>query len=313
MKGQVDTSWLYYRVFLGRATDRTDHFIITTIARARSYQGIQSWFFLRYYEDGEHHLRLRLKPAASAYKELGEYVQAVCTGGLSGVSELSPSDYRPMVYPPGLDPTAQNHTGDVRIEMFPYEPEYEKYGGPQGVALAESHFMASSEVAIDILNDEMKGVYSRKTLAPLLMRLAYLMFAPQESAEVFWSQYAKYWLGGDTPIAHDWRLRFFEKARELDAAGIPIFTPDSELPEAGAKQLHRWREGLGASLRQYESGGILDRVARSSLCSNFIHLMNNRLGISLLEEAYLATLCEHAERRPSSLSPRASDFSALGH
>ena len=68
MDGRVDATWLYYKLFLGRATDKTDQFIVKTIARARSQNDISNWFFLRYYEAGEFQLRLRVKPVASAYE-----------------------------------------------------------------------------------------------------------------------------------------------------------------------------------------------------------------------------------------------------
>ena len=113
MDGRVDATWLYYKLFLGRATDKTDQFIVKTIARARSQNDISNWFFLRYYETGEFQLRLRAKPVASVYEKVGESVLAICTEGLGGVSELSPSDYRPMVYPAGLDPDREKYTGDV--------------------------------------------------------------------------------------------------------------------------------------------------------------------------------------------------------
>jgi thiopeptide-type bacteriocin biosynthesis protein len=298
MGDRVEASWLYYKLFLGRATDKTDQFIVNTISRARSQNDIRSWFYLRYYEAGEFQLRLRVKPVTSAFEKVGESVLALCTEGLGGVSELFPSDYRPMIYPTGLDPDREEYTGDVRIELSPYEPEFEKYGGLEGMSFAESHFMDSSELCISVLSDEAKGLYSRKTIAPLLMREVFRALVKQDVPGVFWSQYAKFWLGGDTPVAHDWRLRFLEKAGELDHAGIPVFAPVRDLPGEAVTLLNWWSERLAFTYGQYQSSGLFDRAPGNSLCSNFVHLMNNRLGLSVLEEAYLATLCEHAERQP---------------
>src|SRR5262249_21693937 len=51
-----------------------------------------------------------------------------------------------------------------------YEPEIERYGGPQALQISEQHFAWSSAVALRVLEQEQEGSGSRHNAAFLLMQ-----------------------------------------------------------------------------------------------------------------------------------------------
>jgi thiopeptide-type bacteriocin biosynthesis protein len=179
----------------------------------------------------------------------------------------------------------------VGVVVDAYEPELEKFGGARGMPIAEEIFEASSGIALEILGEEAGGQYSRKTIAPCLMNVVLDAFAPSEGAQRFWQNYGFYWLGGQTMAAEDWRTRFFEKGSRLREQQIPIVWP-AHLPRRATHLTEQWRERLQRASNAYAQIGDLGQVTTDILAFNFIHLMNNRLGLISLEEAYLAALLE---------------------
>jgi hypothetical protein len=115
-------------------------------------------------------------------------------------------------------------------------------------------------------------------------------FVPSEGAQRFWRNYCYYWLGGETMAAEDWRTRFFEKGSRLREQQTPVVWP-ADLPACATRLTEQWRERLQRASNAYAQIETLG-VGTDSLALNFIHLMNNRLGLISLEEAYLAALLE---------------------
>jgi hypothetical protein len=123
------------------------------------------------------------------------------------------------------------------------------------------------------------------------MALAAEVFWPRDAAPS-WSDYATFWLGGDTAFARDWRERFFDQARLLRDQNVPVVADAGELPEKARASLAEWAGALRRAHASYRRLGTFQEFPSVELGSRFIHTMNNRLGLSPLEEAYLATLLE---------------------
>lgn len=292
MSGQ---DWLYLKLYLGKAVDRMDRFIADVAGQLDVQSFVGRWFFLRYFDDTGMHLRLRVEPAPGQVEQASRQVEAICLDALTRLHEYVPSGYHPMVLPVGFsaeDPGEAAARSDVRFEYDTYQPEYDKYGGEAGMDIAEELFMRSSQVAYRMLQDEFDGLYSRKTLVPRLMDECFRAFRPNDDAAAFWQQYSTFWLGGDTPAADDWRETFSRKYRELAEHGIAVCVPEAELTEAAAARLQTWRQAVSEAARRYGEAGGHASVSADVLCVNFAHLMNNRLGLMALEEAYMGTLLE---------------------
>ena len=91
--------------------------------------------------------------------------------------------------------------------------------------------------------------------------------------------------------AADWRVRFFEKGTRLRDERIPIVWPP-DLPTRATQLTDEWREQLRRAANAYGRIENLGQVTTDILAFNFAHLMNNRLGLISIEEAYLAALLE---------------------
>ena len=284
--------WIYLKLYLGQAVDKLDGLILETVPKILALERFERWFFLRYIDEKGVHLRLRFKVPAGNAARLTTPIRTLCEKGLEEVVRFPPADYRPMVLPLGFDTQrSPSANATVGIVVDAYEPELEKFGGACGMPIAEEIFEASSGSALEILGEEARGQYSRKTIAPCLMNVVLDAFAPAEGAQRFWRNYSLYWLGGETMAAEDWRTRFFEKGSRLREQRIPIVW-SADLPARVTRLMEQWRERLQRASSAYAQIEDLGQVTTGILAFNFIHLMNNRLGFISLEEAYLAALLE---------------------
>jgi thiopeptide-type bacteriocin biosynthesis protein len=284
--------WIYLKLYLGQAYDKFDGLILEVVPKILLLEQFERWFFLRYLDEKGVHLRLRFQVRAGNSARLAEPIRSICEKGLEEVVRLPPADYRPMVLPPGYDAQRNPSTAaTVGIVIDAYEPELEKFGGARGMPIAEEIFEASSRIAVAILRDEREAQYSRKTIAPCLMSVIHDAFAPSEGAPRFWRKYSFYWLGGETMAAEDWRTRFFEKGMRLREDGIPVIWPADLSPRA-TQLTEDWRQELQRAAKAYARIEDLGEVTTDILAFNFTHLMNNRLGLISMEEAYLAALLE---------------------
>jgi thiopeptide-type bacteriocin biosynthesis protein len=284
--------WIYLKVYLGQAYDKFDALILEVVPKILALELFERWFFLRYLDEKGVHLRLRFQVPAGNTARLAGPIRGLCEKGLEEVTRLPPADYRPMVLPPGYDAQrSPSAAATVGIVTEAYEPELEKFGGARGMPIAEALFEASSRIALAVLGDEREGLYSRKTIAPCLMNVVHDAFGPAEGVPRFWRNYSFYWLGGETMAAEDWRARFFEKGTRLREEQVPIVWPE-DLPARATQLTQEWRAELQRAATGYAHIEDLGQVTTDILAFNFTHLMNNRLGLISLEEAYLAALLE---------------------
>lgn len=293
----TDRNWMYYKLYLGQYTNRADQVLIELARRIETGRRFSQWFFLRYLDDSGLHLRVRLLAAPGSQAGAQEAAEATIAAVLDAMPGYAATEHLAMVTPPGMDQREMGATlskGGVRFVPDTYQPEYDKYGGPAGMPIAEEVFMASSQVAVKVMADEAAGHYSRKGLVPHLMRACLEALRPG-TAEQFWGRYCMFWLGGESPAASDWRQRFLAKGEDLRRNGVEVCPPDAELDPRALVHLNRWRSALAHAAVDYRERAEETGAAFDVLCFNFAHLMNNRLGLTALEEAYMATLLQQCE------------------
>jgi thiopeptide-type bacteriocin biosynthesis protein len=278
-------SWVYDRIYTGPVAGGIEYLVTHLLPEIRHCGGVERWFFLRYRDEGGPHLRLRLKPTGPA-EDLRARTDPVVARALDELATVPPPLYRPALLL--RQPRVQTRAGVIRAVPSTYVPEVEKFG-KHGVAIAEALFEQSSDVAVEVLTAERSGLYSRKTLVPCLMQAVVDAFVP-EADERFWHDYATYWLRAFTLPEAEWRDRFVAKACELQLQGVPVIAPDPDLPEGARTALARWRRGAAAAAAAFADAQDDPPVPRGLLAFHFVHLMNNRLGVEPLEEAYYATL-----------------------
>lgn len=195
------------------------------------------------------------------------------------------------------------------VKWIPYEPEIERYGGERAIEIAEEFFYYSSITAIEIIklmstND--KSSRLGKALASMVILLQRFCKGKEEAARLV-SNYSSGYLRAiakEEKYHEAWIESFdagfnsqSEKLVELVNLlwAIPV---GNELPDP----LHDYSENLqvvSQKLKQlcankevlFKQNYVDDwETCVQFIIPSYIHMMNNRLGVTIQEEAYLAYL-----------------------
>lgn len=195
----------------------------------------------------------------------------------------------------------------------PYEPEYGKYGGPAGIELAEWHFRHSSELVIDAFAT--KNLHLRTVLlgtsAQLMMVMSGTFLPDRDDLAGYLDSYYDFWhrafpgtgfIGTDeydrnwTAMAPGLTARF-AAVRAAVADG-----PEGRLPAFLAGWAEHCAELRDRARRLAADGDLVFRswdgerdervtdpaAALPLLLSPYMHMTNNRLHVTIQDEAYLS-------------------------
>lgn len=285
----IAREWLYYRVYPGRL-EAMEPLLRTAVADAvaciSQLAGIDRWFFVRYVDYRGYHVRLRFSGTLDAINALQTKVEHLLTSSLAGLRNLEPRPVRALVPLPIPSLVSE----DVGYALDLYEPEYEVYGGKAGVQIAERLFQVSSELALEIVAEaDRSDVEPRIPLALLMMMTTAETWLVAERPG-FWDRYATFWSGGDEAAALRWR-----ESLRTGAARRGRVVREHCWAIMGDERIRRLVDRYRVALQKafYAYQVDFPELDQESLCSQLIHLMNNRLGIFPFEEAYMALLAEH--------------------
>ncbi|WP_329569116.1 lantibiotic dehydratase C-terminal domain-containing protein [Kitasatospora sp. NBC_01266] len=290
-------------------------------------------FFINYWLQGPH-VRLRLRPvSAAAAAEVRERAEAAITDFLrrrpalyeippgyldahfekAFALEYSPDQRAALTGPDGLMRLRPNNS----FTREAYEPEYGKYGGPAGVALAEWHFQHSSELVIDVsrtLNLHLRTV-ALGLSAQLMMVMSACLLPREQELEEFFSDYHGFWRDASTSLPGADLDGF---GRAYQASGESLGPRFERIIAAIAADdldglpgtLRRWADHCrelrrrvvelttsgrlvlddGAAPGEPAAGAALTDPQQTlpRLLVPYLHMTNNRLSMGLQDEAYLA-------------------------
>jgi hypothetical protein len=319
------TEWQYRQIFfqhqqptpapmpvnLKQACDTLlSRWVDSWIGQSQAQRWIDEWFFIRYGEQG-YHLRLRLHNAdQSAQHELDGWLD----DGLLAFFQQHAGEL-------GLDRQPQSvdelyRVGYVRRST--YEPEYAKYGGSVGVELAEEHFTVSSDTCVGVIQAEQQHSVNRSLWAlELINSLVRLYDAPLYEQALLLKSNAAYWLSmvvnntGQfrTGMEANYQRQRQSLAQRFDADGVGSL--ERKYPAVFAGWNRHARQHL-AAVRQSERRGELhtsldgyfaQQAARFDapylnahpissylFMPNYIHLLQNRLGLTAAQEMQLSYL-----------------------
>lgn len=325
----VDDRWLAVYVFYtGNARPLLTDCVKPLFDRLSAQGLISRYFFLHYWLEGPH-VRVRFRPTEGN----AEAVRAEAEAAISAFLRRRPSLYEVKSdFYVGLYNTLfelefdeQGRAGylgeDGRMRLRennsfswePYEPEYDKYGGPAGVELAEWHFQQSTDLVLDALtgmNVHMRSV-QLGLAAQLMMVMASVFLGDDGELAEFFEGYRDFWHDsfrttdlvagrsfdrGYEAMADSLRERFAvvrsavraDRGEELPRAlgrwaehCTELRRRVEELSTAGRLMFREW-EGEG-HCTVTDTGEALLRLLWPCL-----HMTNNRLHITITDEAYLA-------------------------
>lgn len=318
--------WLSVHIFY--AADRgplLSRCVRPLVERLRADELISGYFFMRHWLEGSH-LRLRLMPRFDRLETVCDIVEHDVRSFLDQEpSVYDPErDFPDELYKErflnefteeqwteryGVGTTMPRHPNDT-FGYFEYVPELTRYGGRHGVELAEWHAERSSDLVIDLLESDNAHVRTvRLGLAMQLMLTTALVFTgdPRHTADLF-STYLRSWKRMYGPEYERYEQGYRQMASTLAARveriheavvgdrsdGVPEFVP------AWTRQCAHMRQRLNEAaadgrLTHPATGETLtalttadDTSALSSLVLSYLHLANNRLGITVSSENYLS-------------------------
>ena len=316
-----DSRWLAVHLFFnhpGIYTPACDR-IVTEVAEpfVRRFQR-EGWgdghFFIRYSEHGPH-LRLRLHGKREVMEEtvwpaLQAHVRALYPDVSFEMPDLPA--FGPLPEVPEDEPVRLTHAAIVE-----YEPETERYGGPEGVRLAERFFEVSSEAAYALTHRMGTERSSRLGKGLLTMvELVHVFTHGDRQAAVRWAtQYNGGYLRGvarDEEGRQAW-LGAFDSGYDAQAETLGEYIEEvwSRMDEGEqlSDALDLYRDGLLEVRGHFQELFDARRLGRTEqpfeqwehavtgIGSSYLHMMNNRLGITIQEESYLAYLVKRTLER----------------
>ncbi|MFG2881183.1 lantibiotic dehydratase C-terminal domain-containing protein [Streptomyces sp. NPDC048297] len=330
--------WLAVHVFYAASPRPLLLQCVRPLVDALTEEGLLAgYFFINYWLEGPH-LRLRLKPARAAdapvvreraHTALAAFLRErpalyeVKDGFFADLYEtlftleFGDEDRSEFLGPDGRMLLRPNNTFEDR----PYEPEFGKYGGSAGIALAEWHFQHSSDLVIEAarsMNLHLRTV-ALGLSAQLMMVMAGTFLADDEALLTFLDRYHTFW------------NKAFSSTNYTAADGYDrAYTAmGASLPERFRHIRDALREGepdrLPAFLRGWagHSAELRDRAAESAragelvfrswdgtrdlrptdpaqvlpmLLSPYLHMTNNRLSMTVRDEAFLSYVLARALR-----------------
>ncbi|MEN8655602.1 lantibiotic dehydratase C-terminal domain-containing protein [Streptomyces sp. 21So2-11] len=205
-----------------------------------------------------------------------------------------------------------------------YEPEFGKYGGPAGIELAEWHFRHSSDLVIDALRT--KNLHLRTVLlgtsAQLMMVISGTFLPGVQELGDYLDSYYEFWhrafpgtnfIGNEeydrnyASMAADLAGRF---ARIRDAVGssepgpLPAFLAGWAEHCAELRDRARTLTANGDLVFRSWDGERDEQITDPAvslplLLSPYMHMTNNRLHVTIRDEAYLSHVLGRALREPA--------------
>ena len=271
---------------------------------------ITQLFFLRYWKQGPH-IRLRFfVPEGKYNSQVPDMVCDQITNYLTqhpSSSEIDEELYKEvqerysMLEQEELTDLELVPNNTWRIEQ--YKPEYTKYGGSRGVAIAEEFFDRSTTCAFLLLS-EMRDVPTRRLgIGFIMMLLGVSQFdIPVEEMPAFFNRYHRFWsryIVGETTSM--WEKKLKEHWDSLYKSARTVLS-QKRLPQPAFEM---WRDTMRhtSELLYASADEVLEAVTlagpdmpkqqrREFLLFNYLHTHNNRLGNYPGDEAYLAFLGE---------------------
>ena len=269
---------------------------------------IDRFFFIRYAERGPH-LRLRVcGPPSRLITEAVPFLEQQATDFLNRHPSVRPAN-APADWLP-------NDT----VQWIAYEPEIQRYGGPTAIQWAELEFQASSEAVAGAIASA-HWTYHRSLGVAIQLQAAYsfyLLDTPAERAE-FWAMFSAGWSahllttpGSSSLVDGASMVNLFNQFgvlfnRQKTILG-PYFDDLWAMLITGNEFDERWYMGWLDHLRQHRyaldtlagAGQIIvpgqfkpsASTSRQYLLHSYVHMTNNRLGISNYDEGYLGYLMQ---------------------
>ncbi len=238
-----------------------------------------SWFFIRYMEKGQH-IRLRMLVNAAAESEMKDIV----TVYFNHYFNHFPSDDKVLI-----DGNFLNNS----IQFIDYQVETERYGGTEGVLIAEQFFNQSSVLITNYI--EAMTTYETVLLGAMVMNLYVGLSYNPENVATFFETIYKNWLQfnvqyltlSESEIVIKFELIFQEQKATLTEIIEAVIQSYSD-EKAVIDGFETWQMTTQTISERLKNANLSKPI--TMILESYIHLNNNRFGISNFDESFLAYL-----------------------
>lgn len=324
----MNKRWLSVHIFYSSNSNPMLTDVIAPLVRKlRERKLISGYFFIRYWMSGPH-IRLRLSIAAGITEEaVKQIIEADLKAFLARRPALFEIDkkalgplYKSMYLAEySAEKFAEDYGEDGELPFFDnntfhyidYEPEYERYGGEQGMALSERHFEVSSDLVIKLIaetNMHVRGIVMGHSVQ-LMLQTCYTFLETDERVDTFLENYMEFW---QTTFAQNTQKlypgfdrKYSHMAPKLLKRIAEVQNLNESSERAGTETERNWiahmkdvrqeiLQLVATNSLQMREGAESEEAALNILLSSYIHMTNNRLGVSILDEIYLSYLIRRA-------------------
>ncbi|MFZ4284482.1 thiopeptide-type bacteriocin biosynthesis protein [Streptomyces rhizosphaericola] len=274
------TPWLSLHCFLRSAPEDVDTLLTEEVAPL--LDGLVAggeaggWFFIRY-DEGGHHLRIRVRGASEATAVSLAAALAEAAGRLpdTGAGAVS------------------GQADHAEVRAVPYVPETARYGGPEALPVAEEVFVRSSRVAVRAVRETPRGS-ARLALAIDLAHTTALACGPDRLAAAQWlRRHAAGWRWAeDVPLlapryVHA-RVNSVYALQRDDLVSRARAVRQAHDDGTAPPMLTDWYDAVREADRTLCSGR--PRPGRPHIWASQLHMLLNRLGLAPDEERAVCRL-----------------------
>lgn len=331
-----ENSWRAYHIFYGGTPLTVLRDCLLPLAQNMVDEGdIIEFFFINYWLEGSH-VRLRLRVHPDNVNHVNEKVIARVEDYLAKhpsyhpMAELADNNFyeslfegefttadRPKYFDEFGNPRfAKNNS----IEIREYEPEWLRYGGEVGMLISERQFVDSTHLMIKLMELGNMGV--RTILLGISTQITFItavcMLKDLSLIEDFFVAYHRRWTDGydmnpayetkegrvqHTATVNNIRKKIVPRASSILSGNVEDFP---QILKDWVRICTRARKQIEDACTiapltfKYEDGirEVSDpQDAAWSLCHSFIHMTNNRIMVSVADEAFIAYQIVEAMRK----------------
>ena len=277
MKVSKTSAWISCYIYDPGNLDQllTDN-IWPVVRRLNEEQLIKQFFFIRYRDSRGPHIRLRLLPDKPSFRpSIREQV---------------------IIKFPGA-------------KFATYIPETERYGGPEGLPIAEQLFEASSLAVLQLIADANSWSYNRALAGAMQLHIGMLQAFGVSRAETV-ALFAHLAQSNLLPKGSDKHFeRGFAAQRQTIAPQlIALWDACEKNVDFKDQWFADWRQAMnkiGSEMRRANNEDRLVLVESAHhddalwyLYESYIHMTNNRLGVKPSDESFLAYLLQRSLKKP---------------
>ncbi len=266
-------NWVSVHLFYTNYDKLLKDGVLPFIQNLKAKDFIEKWFFIRY-EEGGQHLRLRILPLVEKTILKQEII-----------------DFFTLFFKKNPSFTFSENTvfPNNSIQFIDYEPEVNRYGGKYGLRISENFFQKSSEFALEQTPQSYQDAFTTALIGHYLLALNFRI----ENKSCFFKKIHENWLQflvekldvtSSEILTHFDRL-FLEQKKSIENL---ITLVNEAFTAQELNNYQQWSDVCASTALALQSANLT--LPPAVIAESYLHLLNNRLGVSNFDESFLGYL-----------------------